>query len=134
MARVHRQLTPSGLVSLIAMRKMLARGRARTTTGVCGFTLIELLVVIAVIGILAAMLLPALSRAKSAAYRTGCANNIKQITYAWLMYAHDNGDRCAANAWRFPTVSLWLNNFMSWDASPDNTNIARLQNGLLGRY
>src|SRR5690242_8033203 len=57
-----------------------------------GFTLVELLVVIAVIAILAAILLPVISKAKGHGQATACLNNLKQMVSAWTLYADDNND------------------------------------------
>src|SRR4051812_3190356 len=58
-----------------------------------GFTLIELLVVIAIIAILAAMLLPALAKAKEKGQRAVCKSNMHQVSLGALLYAHDNADK-----------------------------------------
>jgi prepilin-type N-terminal cleavage/methylation domain-containing protein len=71
-----------------------------------GFTLIELLVVIAIIAILAAMLLPGLSAAKSEALRIQCVNNQKQLMTAWTIYSVDNRELLVLNGGDMNTTSL----------------------------
>ena len=80
----------------------------------CGFTLIELLVVIAIIAILAALLLPALARAKAAGQAAACLNNYKQLQLCWQMYADDNGDRLVPNhasGASFARAAVWADSY-----------------------
>jgi prepilin-type N-terminal cleavage/methylation domain-containing protein len=78
-----------------------------------GFTLVELLVVIAIIGILAALLLPALQRSKLSAQRTICANNLKQVGVAVKLYAdeHDGSlpgaTKPPAGYWKTNGIDIW---------------------------
>ena len=75
-------------------RGAVERGRAVQTAG---FSLIELLVVIAIIAVLAALLLPAMNKAKSRAYTVSCLNNQRQLQVCWQLYATDNLDVLTPN-------------------------------------
>src|SRR5262249_4745412 len=104
------------------------------------FTLIELLVVIAIIAILAAMLLPALAKAKQKACGISCLNNLKQLQYGHAMYTHDANDHVPWNGGGSPftaNLSSWVTGWLNWGAgipTGANTNQQYILDGSMGPY
>jgi prepilin-type N-terminal cleavage/methylation domain-containing protein len=101
-----------------------------------GFTLLELLVVIAIIAILAALLLPAISKAKARGQAIVCVNNLKQLQLCWQMYIGDHNDYVPPNrsvltngVWR-STPDSWIGN----SSAPFDTDFGPIENGLLYQY
>ena len=116
-------------------RRVLKR-RARA------FTLVELLVVIAIIGILAAMILPTLARAKGRANGIMCLNNVRQLILTWSLYVHDQRDRLPYNLGGDPdrhTMAAfnklnWVNGVLDWETTSDNTNTTLMLDSSLAPY
>lgn len=107
-----------------------------------GFTLVELLVVIGIIGLLSALLLPALAGAREQARSTSCLNNTHQLTLGWFFYSDDHNDALPYNIGSnsgngiaaVQTNLNWVNGVMTWGLEADNTNTSKLTGASLGAY
>jgi prepilin-type N-terminal cleavage/methylation domain-containing protein/prepilin-type processing-associated H-X9-DG protein len=110
-------------------------GRAGARASGGAFTLLELLVVIAILGILAALLLPALAGAKARALRIECTSNFKQFAAAFCLYAGDHQDAVLPNkdGPHIPLGQTWVE---GWEGvpGPDCTNTLYLTRSLVGPY
>ena len=125
---VHK--APPDIDSLIATARDQKAGEASSL--LCSaFTLIELLVVIAIIGILAALLLPTLSKAKNQAIQTVDINNLKQITTAVQLYVTDNQDILPAPNWLMQDYSGYPGWLYTLDPSASGPAQFRIEEGLL---
>ena len=111
---------------------------AGTSASRKAFTLAELLVVVMIIAILAALVLPALGKAKERGQCIACCNNVRQLSLAWSVYADEHEGRLAYNlamtGSSFRTNMNWVNDVLSWDLNPDNTNLDALTGASLGYY
>ena len=135
----HRPVEMQQTCSMTRLFEKVCPAARRTTSHRVAFTLIELLVVIAIIALLAALLLPALGRAKGEALNAACLSNLKQLQVCAISYTQDNDDWFVPNSFVYLVGSTPNGTFVtrtSWapgDVRQDTT-ISNLMQGVLWPY
>ena len=128
------QREPQAIQNPPAMAKRNEDGKPKTANS-SAFTLMELLVVIAIIGILSALLLPALSRAKASAQRAACAGNLRQLGIATQMYWDENSGNCFR--WIYNSTNGGTIYWFGWlesDTAAEGQRTFDLSRGILYPY
>lgn len=133
-SRFLKRMSTRDLRLILATRTTGPRSRLAVSRR-SGFTILELLSVVAILAILAALMLPAVSRAKANSERIACISNFRQFAVGLTLYAGDHDDLLVPNrdGQNIPLGSTWVTGWEGWPG-PDCTNVNNLRHSLLAPY
>jgi prepilin-type processing-associated H-X9-DG protein len=114
-------------------RSSSAVPRQNSTTSSAGFSFADLLAVVGILALLAVIQMPAWAHNKGNSHRFVCADNLRRLGLAWLMYADDNRGRLAPNG-DFPATNNWVGGVLDFASSADNTSVTTITRAKLYPY